>query len=95
MHLWALQHNKAGMTTEDNSGWWSDPLHGEEKPFHNIQPSGEHSPGGRHVTVKVYNQEKTSQEQIQEGSPEGAYKAWLDFAKPRPRLQKHSLDGWN
>ncbi len=45
---------------EDNSGGWSeDPLHGKEKPFHNIQPSEEHSPGGRCVTVKVYNQEKT------------------------------------
>ncbi len=29
------------------------------KPFHNIQPREEHSPGGRHVTV--YNQEKTSE----------------------------------
>ncbi len=35
-----------------------------EKAFHNIQPSEEHSPGGS-VTVKVYNQEKTSREQIQ------------------------------
>ncbi len=51
---------------EDNSGGWSeDPLHGEEKPFHNIQPREEHSPGGRRVAVKVYNQEKTSPEQIQ------------------------------
>ncbi len=36
-----------------------DPLHVKEKPFHNIQPREEHSPGGRCVTVKVYNQEKT------------------------------------
>ncbi len=51
---------------EDNSGGWSeDPLHGKEKPFHNIQPREEHSPGGRRVTVKVYNQEKTSPVQIQ------------------------------
>ncbi len=42
-----------------------DPLHGKEKPFHNIQPSEEHSPGGRRATVKVYNQDKTSREQIQ------------------------------
>ncbi len=39
---------------ENNSGGWSeDPLHGKEKPFHNIQPSEEYSPGGRRVTVKV------------------------------------------
>ncbi len=51
---------------EDNSGGWSEnPLHGKEKPFRNIQPSEQHSPGGRHVTVNIYNQEKTSQEQIQ------------------------------
>ncbi len=50
---------------EDNSdGWLEDPLH-KKKPFHNIQPREEHSPGGRCVTVKVYNQEKTSLEQIQ------------------------------
>ncbi len=30
-----------------------------------IQPREEHSPGGRCVTVKVYNQEKTSREHIQ------------------------------
>ncbi len=36
-----------------------------KKTFHNIQPSEEHSPGGRRVTVNVYNQEKTSREQIQ------------------------------
>ncbi len=30
-------------------------LIGKEKPFHNIQPSDEHSPRGRRVTVKVYN----------------------------------------
>ncbi len=54
------------MSTEDNSGGRSEnPLHGKVKPFHNIQPSEEHSPGGRRVTVKVYNQEKTSREQIQ------------------------------
>ncbi len=35
------------------------------KNFHNIQPKEEHSPRGRRVTVKVYNQEKTSREQIQ------------------------------
>ncbi len=51
---------------EDNSGGWlENPLHGKEKPFHNIQPREEHPPGGRRVTVKVYNQEKTSLEQIQ------------------------------
>ncbi len=54
------------MSIEDNCGGWSkDPLHGKENPFHNIQPKEERSPGGRHATVKVYNQEKTSQEQIQ------------------------------
>ncbi len=61
-HWWAQQHKKAWTSTEDNSGGWSeDPLHGEEKPIHNIQPREEHSPGGR----RVYNQEKTSPEQIQ------------------------------
>ncbi len=51
---------------EDNSGGWTeDPLHGKEKPFHNSQPSEEHFPGGRCVTVKVYYQEKTSWEQMQ------------------------------
>ncbi len=53
---------------EDNSGGWSeDPLHGKEKPFHNIQPREEPSPGGKCVTVNVYNQQKTSPEQIQRG----------------------------
>ncbi len=48
------------MSTEENSGGWSeDPLHGKEEPVHNIQPRQEHSPGGRCVTVRVYNQEKT------------------------------------
>ncbi len=31
-------------------------LHGKEKPFHDIEPSEEHCPGGRRVTVKVYIQ---------------------------------------
>ncbi len=65
MHWWAQQHKKAWTSTEDNSGGWlENPLHRKEKPFHNIQPSEEHSPGGRCVTVKVYNQEKISPEQI-------------------------------
>ncbi len=60
MHWWAQQHKKPWTSTEDNSGGRSeDPLH----PFHNIQPSEEHSPGG--TCVKVYNQEKTSRKQIQ------------------------------
>ncbi len=42
-----------------------DRRNGKEKPFHNIQPREEHSPGGRRFTVKVYNQEKASPEQIQ------------------------------
>ncbi len=58
-----------------------DPLHGKEKPFHNIQPSEEHSPGGRCVSVKVYNQEKIS--------PQGANKAWLDFAKKHLKKPDH------
>ncbi len=33
----------------------------KKNPFHNMQPSEEHSPGGRTVTVYVYNQEKTIQ----------------------------------
>ncbi len=45
------------------SGWLEDPLYGKEKPFHKIQPREEHSPLG--TVIKVYNQEKTSQEQIQ------------------------------
>ncbi len=65
-HWWAQQHKKAWTSAEDNSGGWSeDPLHGKKKLFHNIQPREEHSPGGRRVTVKVYNPEKTSPEQIQ------------------------------
>ncbi len=60
------QHKKAWTSTEDNSGGWSEnPVRGEEKPFYNIQPRDKHSPGGRRVTFKVYNQEKTSPEQIQ------------------------------
>ncbi len=66
MRWWAQQHKKAWTFTEDNSGGWlQNPLHGKEKPFHNIQPSEEHSPGGSRVAVNVYNQEKTSREQIQ------------------------------
>ncbi len=101
MHWWAQQHKKAWTSTKDNSGGWSEnPLQGKEKPFHNIQPSEERSPGGRHVNVKVYNQEKTSQKANTEGSPQGANKAKLNFAKKtskkaRPLLEKHSLDGWN
>ncbi len=54
------------MSTQDNSGGWSEnPLHGKEKPFHGIQPREEHSTGGSCVTLKVYNQEKWSREQIQ------------------------------
>ncbi len=65
-HQWAQQHKKAWTSTEENSGGWSEvPLHGKEKPLHNIQPREEYSSGGRRVTVKVYNQEKTSAEQIQ------------------------------
>ncbi len=65
-HWWAQQQKKAWTSTEDNSGGWlENPLHGKEKPFHNIQPREEHSPGGRRVTVNVYNQEKTSPELIQ------------------------------
>ncbi len=60
MHWWAQQHKKPWTSTEDNSGGRSEnPLH----PFYNIQPSEEHSPGD--TCVKVYNQEKTSREQIQ------------------------------
>ncbi len=66
MHWWVQQHKKTWTSTEDNIGGWSDnPLHGKEKAFHNIQPSEKHSPGAQFVTVKSYNQEKTSQEQIQ------------------------------
>ncbi len=66
MHWWAQQHKKAWTSTENNSGEWSENLlHGKEQPFHNIQPREVHSPGGKRVTVKVYNQEKTSREQIQ------------------------------
>ncbi len=62
MHWWTQKHKQAWKSTKDNSGGWSEnPLHGEEKPLHNIQPREEHSPGGR----RVYNQEKTSPEQTQ------------------------------
>ncbi len=38
---------------KDNSSVWSEnPLHGKEKPVHNIQPREERSPGGRRVTIK-------------------------------------------
>ncbi len=37
----------------------------KKKTFHNIQPREVHSLGGMRVTVKVYNQEKTSREHIQ------------------------------
>ncbi len=46
---------KAWMSMEDNSGGWlENPLHGKEKPFHNIQPREEHFPGGSCGTIKVY-----------------------------------------
>lgn len=65
-HWWAQQHKKAWTSTEDKGdGWSQDPLYGKEKPIHNIQTSKGHSPGGGRVIVKVYNQEKTSREQIQ------------------------------
>ena len=35
---------------------------GEEKTLHNSWTDQEHSPGGRHVCVKVNNQEKPSPE---------------------------------
>ncbi len=54
------------MYSEDSSsGWSEDSLHGKEKPFHNIQPREENTPGGRRAIVKVYNQEKTLREQMQ------------------------------
>ncbi len=31
----------------------------KRKPFCNIQPHEQHSPGGRHVTVNIYNQDFT------------------------------------
>ncbi len=58
-HQWAQQHKKTWTSTENVLS------NGKEKPFHNIQPREEHSPGGSCVTVQVYNQEKTSQEKIQ------------------------------
>ncbi len=65
MYWWAQQHKKAWTSTKDNSGrWLENPLHDKEKPFHNIQPREEHSPGGSGVTVKVYSQEKISREKI-------------------------------
>jgi len=51
---------------------------------HNIQPSEEHSSGGRRVTVKVCNQEKTSRKQIKRCKPFISLKnrkARLDSAK--------------
>ncbi len=58
-HWWAQQRKKVWTSTEDNSGGWSeDPLHKKTLSQH---PREEHSPGGRHVTVRVYNQEKTSE----------------------------------
>ncbi len=71
----------------------------KKKPFHNIQPNEEHSPGGSRVTVKVYNQEKTSWANT-EASPQGANKARLDFAKKtskksRTLLEMYYLDGLN
>ncbi len=39
---------------EDNSaGGLENPLHGKEKPFHNIQLKEEHSPWGMRVTVSL------------------------------------------
>ncbi len=41
MHCWAQQHKNACMSTEDNSGGWSEgPLRGK-KTLHNIQPREE------------------------------------------------------
>jgi len=59
-------------------------FHGKEKALHNIQPSEEHSSGGRRVTVKVCNQEKTSRKQIKRCKPFISLKnrkARLDSAK--------------
>ncbi len=69
----------------------------KRKPFCNIQPHEQHSPGGRHVTVNIYNQDFTRANT--EGSSQGANKARLDFAKKKKTskkaklLEKLSLDG--
>ncbi len=64
-----------------------DPLHGKERAFHNIQPGEEHSPGGRRVNIKVYNQDFTRANT--EGSPQGANKARLDFAQKHLKNPDH------
>ncbi len=60
----------------------------KKNPFLNIQPREEHSPGGRCVTVKVYNQEKTIESKYR-CSPQGANKARLDFAKKHLKKPDH------
>ncbi len=69
------------MFTEDNSGGWSEhSLHYKEKPFYNIQPREEHSLGGMRVTVNLQSREDFTRGNT-DGSPQGANKARLDFAK--------------
>ncbi len=58
--------------------WWSE---NKEKPFHNIQPREEHSPGDR----RVYNQEKTSPEQTQRWWSENKEKPFHNI-QPREEL---------
>ncbi len=61
--------------------------------IHNIQPSGEHSPG-RCVTVKVYNQERIARAKIRFTTRCKQGKIWLCQnknikKKARPLLEKH------
>ncbi len=68
----------------------------KKKPFHNIQPREEHSPGGRCVTVKNYNQEKTIESRYR-GFTTRCKQGQIcqtTSKKARPLLEKHSLGGW-
>ncbi len=74
MHWWAHQHKKSLTSTENNSGEWLN----NWRILSMLRDV--HSPGGKRVTVKVYNQEKTSREQIQRVHHK---------EKTRPEKKKH------
>jgi len=82
-----MRSKELSISSETSHNWeWmiTGSFHGKEKALHNIQPSEEHSSGGRRVTVKVCNQEKTSRKQIKRCKPFISLKnrkARLDSAK--------------
>ncbi len=89
-HIIGTYGHPTWTSTEENSGGWSEhPLHGKEKPFHNIQPSEEHSPGGRHCHCQSLQSREDFMRANTDGSPQGANKARLDLAKKHLKKPDH------